>query len=362
MNKNLDTNKIKELLPGLILGVMIAIVSFYSAKYLNHLIGYKSLISSILLAIILGIIVKTFIGINQRFDEGLDFNVKKVLRIGIIILGIRLSISEIFSLGLSGIPIIIVCIFAGLVTGYLLTKLLNLPSKLGVLIAVGTSIVATAPGINAKKEEIAYSITVITIFGLLAMIFYPFLSNFLEFSEKNAGLFLGTSIHETAQVTGAGFIYDETFGTANVGKNAITVKLVRNLSMVFVIPLMTILYKKSSTQNLQILSLKEISKLIPTFILGFFLMSIIRTLGDLSFNPNTFISENSWSEITEQLTSISKFLLIIAMGSVGMTTDIKSIKGLGLKPFLVGILIATIVGACSLLFITIFMWDEKKQN
>ena len=68
MNKNLDTNKIKELLPGLILGVMIAIVSFYSAKYLNHLIGYKSLISSILLAIILGIIIKTFIGINQRFD------------------------------------------------------------------------------------------------------------------------------------------------------------------------------------------------------------------------------------------------------------------------------------------------------
>ena len=159
MNKNLDTNKIKKLLPGLILGVMIAIVSFYSAKYFNNLIGYKSLISSILLAIILGIIIKTFIGINQRFDEGLDFNVKKVLRIGIIILGIRLSISEIFSLGLSGIPIIIVCIFAGLITGYLLTKLLNLPSKLGVLIAVGTSIcgasaiVATAPGINAKKKK-----------------------------------------------------------------------------------------------------------------------------------------------------------------------------------------------------------------
>jgi uncharacterized membrane protein YadS len=84
-------------------------------------------------------------------------------------------------------------------------------------------------------------------------------------------------------------------------------------------------------------------------------MSVIRTLGDLLFNSNTFISENSWSEITEQLTSVSKFLLIIAMGSVGLTTDIKSIKGLGLKPFLVGILIATIVGACSLLFITIFM-------
>jgi uncharacterized integral membrane protein (TIGR00698 family) len=361
MNKSLYKNTINEILPGIVLGVIIAVLSYYSAKYLNNLIGYKSLISSILLAIILGIIVKTFIGINKRFDEGLDFNVKKVLRIGIIILGIRLSISEIFSLGMSGIPIIIVCILAGLVTGYLLTKLLNLPSKLGVLIAVGTSIcgasaiVATAPGINAKKEEIAYSITVITIFGLLAMILYPFLANLLEFSEKNAGLFLGTSIHETAQVTGAGFIYDETFDKENVGKYAITVKLVRNLSMVFVIPIMTILYKKSSEQNLQILNLKEISKLIPMFILGFFLMSIIRTLGDLSFSSTTFISESSWTEITNQLTSVSKFLLIIAMGSVGMTTDIKSIKGLGLKPFLVGILIATIVGACSLLFITLFM-------
>ena len=142
------------------------------------------------------------------------------------------------------------------------------------------------------------------------MIFYPFLANILEFTEKNAGLFLGTSIHETAQVTGAGFIYDETFGTENVGKNAITVKLVRNLSMVFVIPLMTILYKQSSSKNDQLINLKDLSKLVPMFILGFFLMSIIRTLGDLSFDSTSFINEENWKWITDQLTSISKFLLI----------------------------------------------------
>ena len=187
------------------------------------------------------------------------------------------------------------------------------------------------------------------------MIFYPFLANILEFTEKNAGLFLGTSIHETAQVTGAGFIYDETFGTENVGKNAITVKLVRNLSMVFVIPLMTILYKQSSSKNDQLINLKDLSKLVPMFILGFFLMSIIRTLGDLSFDSTSFINEENWKWITDQLTSISKFLLIIAMGSVGMTTDLNSLKNLGLKPFLVGILVATIVGLSSLLCITLFM-------
>ena len=312
-----------------------------------------------MLGIIIGILIKNIFGIKNIFDKGLDLNVKKILRIGIVILGIRLSIFEIFSLGISSLPIIILCILSGLLAGYLLTKLLSLPNKLGILIAVGTSIcgasaiVATAPGIKAKQEEIAYSITVITIFGIVAMLFYPFLSNFLELGEKSAGLFLGTSIHETAQVTGAGFIYDETFGTLNVGKYAVTVKLVRNLSMIVVIPLMTILYQKQSSAQKNYININEISKLIPLFIIGFFIMSILRTSGDFIVNYSNIISDNNWESFTKQLTSISKFMLVVAMASVGLTTDIKSIKTLGLKPFLIGILVALIVGVCSLLSIMI---------
>ena len=352
-------NNLKDYAPGIILGIIVAIFSHYGAKYLNHLIGYKSLISSILLGIVIGILIKNIFGIKNIFDKGLDLNVKKILRIGIVILGIRLSIFEIFSLGISSLPIIILCILSGLLAGYLLTKLLSLPNKLGILIAVGTSIcgasaiVATAPGIKAKQEEIAYSITVITIFGIVAMLFYPFLSNFLELGEKSAGLFLGTSIHETAQVTGAGFIYDETFGTLNVGKYAVTVKLVRNLSMIVVIPLMTILYQKQSSAQKNYININEISKLIPLFIIGFFIMSILRTSGDFIVNYSNIISDNNWESFTKQLTSISKFMLVVAMASVGLTTDIKSIKTLGLKPFLIGILVALIVGVCSLLSIMI---------
>jgi uncharacterized membrane protein YadS len=84
-------------------------------------------------------------------------------------------------------------------------------------------------------------------------------------------------------------------------------------------------------------------------------MSLIRTTGDILFTSSTLINTESWKDITTQLTSISKFILIIAMASVGLTTDIKSIKSLGLKPFLVGIVVATIVGTCSLICITIFM-------
>ena len=358
-NINKYIQNLNEFAPGIILAIIVAILSHYGAKYLNQIIGYKSLISSILLGIVIGILIKNIFGVKDFFNRGLDFNVKRILRIGIIILGIRLSIFEIFSLGVSSLPIIVLCILSGLLAGYLLTKLLSLPNKLGVLIAVGTSIcgasaiVATAPGIQAKKEEIAYSITVITIFGIIAMLFYPFLSNFLELNEKSAGLFLGTSIHETAQVTGAGFIYDETFGTANVGKNAVTVKLVRNLSMIIVIPLMTILYQKESSSQKDYINIRQISKLIPLFIIGFFFMSVLRTSGDFIVNNSTIISDNNWQSFTKQLTTISKFMLVVAMSSVGLTTDIKSIKSLGLKPFLVGIMVASIVGICSLLSIII---------
>ena len=358
-NINKYIQNLNEFAPGIILAIIVAILSHYGAKYLNQIIGYKSLISSILLGIVIGILIKNIFGVKDFFNRGLDFNVKRILRIGIIILGIRLSIFEIFSLGVSSLPIIILCKLSGLLAGYLLTKLLSLPNKLGVLIAVGTSIcgasaiVATAPGIQAKKEEIAYSITVITIFGIIAMLFYPFLSNFLDLNEKSAGLFLGTSIHETSQVTGAGFIYDETFGTANVGKNAVTVKHVRNLSMIIVIPLMTILYQKESSSQKNYINIRQISKLIPLFIIGFFFMSVLRTSGDFIVNNSTIISDNNWQSFTKQLTTISKFMLVVAMSSVGLTTDIKSIKNLGLKPFLVGIMVASIVGICSLLSIII---------
>ena len=105
--KNIYIKNIKEYAPGILLGIIVAIFSHYGAKYLNHLIGYKSLISSILLGIVIGIFVKNIFGIKSFFNKGLDFNVKKILRIGIIILGIRLSIFEIFSLGISSLPIII---------------------------------------------------------------------------------------------------------------------------------------------------------------------------------------------------------------------------------------------------------------
>jgi branched-chain amino acid transport system permease protein len=130
------------------------------------------------------------------------------------------------------------------------TRLLKLSDRLGTLMAVGTSIcgasaiVATAPAIEAEDEEVAYAVANITVFGIAAMLLYPYLAHAL-FSGNvvMAGLFQGTAIHETAQVTGSALIYDQTFGVSqkpSAADVAIVIKLVRNAFMAVVIPVMAL--------------------------------------------------------------------------------------------------------------------------
>ncbi len=121
-----------------------------------------------------------------------------------------------------------------------------MPSEPGICGA--TAIVATGPGIGAKDEEVAYAVANITIFGIAAMLIYPFLGNVIFGGDViNTGLFLGTAIHETAQVAGAGLIYDQSFNitTSPSGADiAVVAKLVRNALMVVAIPGITYLHAR----------------------------------------------------------------------------------------------------------------------
>ena len=151
------------------------------------------------------------------------FSIKYLLKLGIIFLGIRLSISDILIYGSQGLIVIIPCIVISIFIVRKLRDYFQVSDNLSLLIAVGTSIcgataiVALAPAINAKKEEISYAIANITVFGLIAMFLYPLLA-FTVFDDNSlaVGLFLGTSIHETAQVAGSGMIYAEQYENPTV--------------------------------------------------------------------------------------------------------------------------------------------------
>lgn len=349
-----------KLLPGLLLALTIMVIATWLSDFIgSDLMGFdRSPISAIMAAIVIGLAIRNTLGLPEVLRPGVDFCVRKVLRFGIILMGVRLSILELLKIGVAGLPIVLVCITVGLALTLYISRLVKLPRRLGTLIAVGTgicgasAIVATAPGIDASDEETAYAIATITVFGVIAMLLYPYLT-YLIFSGNQimAGLLLGASIHETAQVAGAGLIYDSQFlpMRPTAADMAIVVKLVRNALMAVAIPVMILVHNRQLVQaessNGQRTS---VARLFPMFILGFILLAALRSVGDAGVQTSGTAfgawNESMWLAVHRSIAQWAGYLLAIAMAGVGLGASYKGIRELGIRPFYVGLFAAALVG------------------
>jgi uncharacterized integral membrane protein (TIGR00698 family) len=345
--------------PGLILAIVLA----FGGQFLSDFIGLtlmglpKSPISAIMMAIILGIIVRNTITLPAMFQPGIRFGLVRVLRLGIVLLGIRLSLGEVGAIGLQSLPVIIGAVVSALLIVTYLSRKLGLSGKLGTLLAVGTSIcgataiVATAPTIAAKDDEVAYAVACVTLFGVIAMLVYPFAANWMFSGDTfKAGLFMGTSVHETAQVAGAGLVYQQYYGNPEALNVATVTKLVRNLGMLVIIPLMSILYHRSSTEGTEA---PKWWTMIPLFVVGFACMSLIRTVGDMGDLAFGFLPPEQWKEIVGVVKEFAEICLAIAMAAVGLGTSIKGLASIGLKPLAMGLVAALLVGGVSATMVTL---------
>lgn len=368
VEKNLlgvTVDQIPFLLPGLLVAIVLAWFSIWLSKFIGvTLLGFdKTPVSPVMLAILLGLIISAVVPMPQVLKPGLSSSVKKVLRLGIILLGIRLTIFDVFRLGIYGIPIVVTCIVGALFFTTRINKWLKLPERLGALIAAGTSIcgvsaiVATGPAIDAEEEEVAYAVAVITIFGLLATLVYPYVANVIFAGNAlKVGLFLGTSIHDTSQVVGAAKVYADVFSAPLALDVATVTKLVRNVFMAAVIPFMAYYYaRKVQDQGEFAGKGTNPLKLLPLFVLGFLAMATLRSIGDAMIKAGGgafgLWDAEAWTAIYSTITSWAGYLLVVALAAVGLSTNFRSFKGLGIKPFFVGLAAALIVGIVS--FVTI---------
>jgi len=348
---------------NVLLGILLAAGLAVFGHYLSHLIGVdmmgmpKSPVSPIMMAILLGILVRNTMNLSAGFDPGIRFCLVRILRLGIVLLGIRLSLAQVGEIGLQSMPVIIGVVVAALLIVTFVSRRVGLSGRLGTLIAVGTSIcgataiVATAPTIGAKDDEVAYAIACITLFGVIAMIAYPFAAYWIFDADAfRAGLFLGTSVHETAQVAGSGLVYEQYFGDPAALDAATVTKLMRNLCMVIVIPLMAILYHRKSADGAEA---PPWWSMVPLFIIGFALMSLFRTVGDMSDMAFGIIPTEQWLDIVDTIKKTAEWCLAIAMAAVGLGTSIKGVLQIGLKPLGVGLFSALLVGLVSFSLITL---------
>ena len=346
---------LKRIFPG----VTLALIFFLFSHGINNVLAIevfgttKSPISTVLIAILLGIIMGNAFTPRPGMMVGLDFTQQYILKLGIIFLGIRLSFDEFLKFGYIAIPLIIICIIGVLILIKLLIKKVPISSKMSYLIAIGTSvcgataIVATAPVINAKKTEIAYAIANITLFGVIAMLAYPYFAEwYFSGNELKAGLFLGTSIHETSQVAAAGLIYDQQFNSPETLNVATVTKLIRNTFLVIMIPLFAYLYSRGEVKNKDY----SIFSIFPYFVLGFIGMILFRNLGDQIFTAGDQ-NYSVWIKLIEYIKILATTFLTMAMAAVGISINLNELKSMGYKPFIVGLIVAITVGLISLTYI-----------
>jgi uncharacterized integral membrane protein (TIGR00698 family) len=343
--------KYLAVVPGIILAfVLYTLSQGFNNIFAIELLGYaKSPISTAMIAIIMGIVFGNIFKIREGFLLGLDFTQKYILKLGIICLGIQLKPFEFLKFGSVAIPLIIVCIISVLIVIKLLIKKLKISTKMAYLISIGstvcgtTAIIATAPVINANKGEVAYAIANMTVFGIISMLVYPYFANiYFGGDPLYVGLFLGTAIHETSQVAAAGLIYDQQFNSPETLNIATVTKLIRNTFLIIMIPLFAFLYnrRKTKTKNYSLLDI------FPYFVLGFIGFIIFRNIGD-----QIFLTENSkyiWQNAVSNIKDSAKIFLSMAMAAVGLSTNLKDLKSMGYKPFIVGLVAMVTVGIVSI--------------
>ncbi|RNC29864.1 MAG: hypothetical protein AWM53_00082 [Candidatus Dichloromethanomonas elyunquensis] len=334
----------KNIFKGLVLAAILGFISEYVIHNLIVIGGQKP-VSGVIIAILLGILVKNTVGVRDTYLPGINFALKKILKLAIILLGLNLSFYAVITTGAKALTIIIICVLFAITITFLIGKKLGLPDKLAVLIGVGTAIcgstaiVAASPAIDARDEEVTFSVATITLFGILAIFIYPILGKIMLLSNMQFGTWAGTAVHETAQVIAAGFAYSDA-----AGKIATVVKLTRTVLLAPLVFILGVIYSKkqkaAGAQNVNYFSI------FPWFVVGFVAMAALRTFGD-----NLFTGSSQWSYFLSKASDLAKFLIVTAMAGVGLLTNFSEMKRIGVKPFIVGLVASLIMAVFSLTLI-----------
>lgn len=272
---------------------------------------------------IVGGMALSFLKRPPALEDGIAFTGKKILQYSIVFLGFGLDLGVVAKVGAESLGVMVFTLAAAFITAYALGKALRLDSKITILIGVGTAIcggsaiAATAPVIKANEEEVAYSISTIFLFNIIAVFLFPFIGHLAGMSQQSFGLWAGTAINDTSSVVAAGF----SFGDA-AGRYATVVKLTRTLMIIPVTLTLAFLQWKKGAKAQGTLDMK---KIVPWFVFAFLGASIVRSLAILPTAASTVLPE------------VGKFGICVAMAAIGLRSNpVKLIKN-GIKPILLGL-------------------------
>ena len=332
--------ELRRIVPGLSLALVVAL----GARVLHALLpgSVGAAVGEVLIAVLGGIAVGHAFPLPAAVAPGLRFAYDGVLRAGIVLLGATLSLSQVARVGGRALGMILALMAVALTLAHLLSRAAGIPPRLGSLLAVGTAvcgnsaIVATAPVIGARDDEVSFAVATNTLLGTAAVFLYPVLGHALGLTDGAYGTWAGTAVNDTSQVLAAAFAW-----TDGAGRLATTVKLTRNALLGLVVLGMGLLYAREGEA-------RQASRRpwIPAFVLGFLALALLNSVGALGA-----LSAATGRDLTEDARNASKLLVLVALAGVGLSTRLAAMRRTGLRPFLVGFVTAAVVSGTSLALI-----------
>lgn len=304
--------RINGLMPGFVLCLMVGM----AAKFVSEHYGGPTILYALLMGMSLN-----YLSLEGRCVDGIHFAAKTVLRFGIGLLGARITIEQLLSLGFTPIAIVAVGVPATILFGYLCGRWLKLSKSQSILSGASVGICgasaalavsAVLPQDKTSEKNLIFTVIAVTALSTVAMIGYPLIVSVLGLNEAESGIFLGATIHDVAQVVGAGYMMSD-----NVGDVATFTKLLRVAMLVPVVVMISlVVVRKSADKGQQSAS----SLPLPGFLIAFIIIMAVNSAGWVP------------APVAESMIDLSRWCLIIAMVGLGMKASFKELAEMGWRP------------------------------
>ena len=335
--------------------VVIGLVTCVAVAAVARLIGSALQLGlETALALALGLAVGAVTSIRPWLIPGATLASRYALRIGITLLGARLTLGQLLATGAASIIGIVLVVGVALVLGTWLARRLAVVPPLSALITVGmaicgnSAILALSPILGAKHRDTAYAVSTITIFGLIGVLLLPVVGRLFHMSDSVFGTWAGLAVNDTAQVVATGYAFSPAAGDV-----ATVVKLTRNLAILPVLLGATWLVARSSVSGEDGLAsgpapsrMALVSRAVPWFVIGFVVVAGLRSVGLLD------VSLPGGGTLADLCSTLAALLILVALAGVGMATDVRSLSAVGGRPFLLAAVMWAVIGLLGLLVAT----------
>ncbi|QKC63654.1 YeiH family protein [Mesorhizobium loti] len=317
------------IIPGIVLVAMITAVAFSA-----HNVSGFALFSPMILAVVAGMVYSNVLGTPVHAKAGIAFSQKRLLRFAIVLFGFQLTLGQVVSIGAGGVGIVAATLGATFLFTVTLGRLIGVDRKLAQLIAAGTSIcgasaiVATNIVTDARDEDVTYAVASITLFGTVAMLGFPLLAPLLGLDQHAFGLWAGASIHEVAQVIGAGF----QNGTQS-GEIATVAKLTRVAMLAPMVIALGLMARRGSRDQ------SAARPPMPWFVAAFIAVVALNSLVTMP------------AEVKSAMALATTIMLTMGLAAMGLQADISQLRSRGLRPLALAFCAFLFIGCFSLMLV-----------